>query len=129
MKVLKKTFGIVIAIALALSLGVISFAVESTDTNAAGEPVDRSGQVTQIDIPNDDGTFTTLAGEEAKAWYDQAIVEGEQRMAQEVNLKNIKIENEIAPQGAFVISIIILSLSILIMLNGQNRKKRLLERV
>lgn len=89
------------AAVLSLSLGVTAFAAEPSDRNIAGEPVDRSGQVTRVDIPNGDGTFTTLEGEKAQAWYNQAVFEGEQRAAQEAKLEEIGLEDEIETRGPF----------------------------
>ena len=73
-----------IALVLFLSLGTVAYLTKS-DKTIDEEPVDRSGQVTRVDIPNGDGTFTTLEGEEAQAWYNQAVFEGEQRAVQEAN--------------------------------------------
>ena len=56
-------------------LALPTFAAE----NIGGEPVDRSGTVTYISIPNEDGTFTTLEGKEAQEWYDRAVREGKQQ--------------------------------------------------
>lgn len=56
-------------------LTIPTFAAE----NIGGEPVDRSGTVTYISIPNEDGTFTTLEGKEAQEWYERAVREGKQR--------------------------------------------------
>ena len=47
------------AMAIIFLQGVTAFAAETT-TNIAGEPIDRSGQVTRIDIPNGDGTFRAI---------------------------------------------------------------------
>lgn len=100
---LKKVVSMMMAAVLSLSLGVTAFAAESDSVgiNEEGEPVDRSGQVTRVDIPNDDGTFTTLEGAEAQAWYDEAVAEGEQRRIEEEKLKSIHTEMEIATRGPF----------------------------
>ena len=42
------------------------FATESKTSNIIDDSINQGGQVTEIDIPNEDGTFTTLKGEEAK---------------------------------------------------------------
>lgn len=73
-KVLAGLFGAMILVYL---LSMPTFAAE----NMAGESVDRSGTVTYICTPNGDGTFTTLEGEEAQAWYDKSVREGELRVA------------------------------------------------
>lgn len=97
MKGFKKAFSFFVATAIALSLSVPAFA---TERNVEGEPVDRSGQVTRVDIPNKDGTFTTLEGEAAQAWYDKAVAEGEQRTAQEAALDAV-VDEEIETRGSF----------------------------
>lgn len=69
MKWLKKVLGATMATAMALSLSISAFAAQPETTNVAGESVDRGGQVTRVDIPNGDGTFTTLEGMEAQSVY------------------------------------------------------------
>lgn len=59
-----------VIIFLAYTLGAPALAAENT----SGEPVDRSGIVTRISIPNEDGTFTVLEGEKAQAWYNKAVI-------------------------------------------------------
>lgn len=58
---------------LSLKSGV--FATEPETSNIIDDSVNRGGEVTEIDIPNEDGTFTTLKGEEAKKWYNKAVEE------------------------------------------------------
>ena len=43
-----------------------------------------------VDIPNGDGTFTTLEGEEAQKWYDKAGEEDQQEAAEEVSTQSIE---------------------------------------
>lgn len=74
-------------------LALPTFAAE----NIGGEPVDRSGTVTYISIPNEDGTFTTLEGKEAQEWYDRAVREGKQResmLESEYSGEGVKSEAE-----------------------------------
>lgn len=74
-------------------LTIPTFAAE----NIGGEPVDRSGTVTYISIPNEDGTFTTLEGKEAQEWYDRAVREGKQResmLESEYSGEGVKSEAE-----------------------------------
>ena len=102
MNLFKKTTSVVMAMAIIFLQGVTAFAAETT-TNIAGEPIDRSGQVTRIDIPNGDGTFRSLEGAEAQAWYVQAVAESEQRLVQEATVKdrNIESERDVEPKGSF----------------------------
>ena len=81
---MKKAVSMMMALILFLSLGTIAYFAKS-DKDIEEDLVDRSGQVTRVDIPNGDGTFTTLEGEEAQTWYNQAVFEGEQRAVQEEN--------------------------------------------
>lgn len=71
-KIIASLFWTILLVCL---LALSTFAAE----NIGGEPVDRSGTVTYISIPNEDGTFTTLEGKEAQEWYDRAVREGKQR--------------------------------------------------
>lgn len=52
--------------------------------------VDQGGQVIRVDIPNGDGTFTTLEGEEAQKWYDKAGEEDQQEAAKEASTQSIE---------------------------------------
>ena len=52
--------------------------------------VDQGGQVIRVDIPNGDGTFTTLEGEEAQKWYDKAGEEDQQEAAEEASTQSIE---------------------------------------
>jgi len=70
---LKKVASIMVVAVLALAVGTITFWAESSGRNTVETPVERSGQVTRVDIPNGDGTFTTLKGAEAQAWYNQVV--------------------------------------------------------
>lgn len=70
---LKKVASIMVVAILALAVGTIAFWAESSGRNTVEAPVERSGQVTRVDIPNGDGTFTTLEGAEAQAWYNQVV--------------------------------------------------------
>lgn len=102
MSMIKKMLSTVIATALVLSLCITQFTAEpdSVGSNEEGEPVDRSGQVTHVDIPNGNGTFTTLEGAEAQAWYDEAVAEGEKRRIEDEKLNSIHTEIEIGePRG------------------------------
>ena len=55
------------AVTVALSLNACTFTDQSETSNMVDESVsvDQGGQVIRVDIPNGDGTFTTLEGEEA----------------------------------------------------------------
>lgn len=65
---------LVMAVTVALSLNACTFTDQSETSNVVDESVsvDQGGQVIRVDIPNGDGTFTTLEGEEAQKWYDKA---------------------------------------------------------
>ena len=71
------------AVTIALSLNACTFTGQSETSNMVDESVsvDQGGQVIRVDIPNGDGTFTTLEGEEAQKWYDKAGEEDQQEAA------------------------------------------------
>ena len=71
-KILVVTMAIAIAATMMLSLKSCVFATESKTSNIIDNSINQGGQVTEIDIPNEDGTFTTLKGEEAKKWYKKS---------------------------------------------------------
>ena len=73
---MKKIVGLIMAVTIALSLNACTFTGQSETSNMVDESVsvDQGGQVIKIDIPNGDGTFTTLEGEEAQKWYDKACL-------------------------------------------------------
>ena len=58
---------LVMAVTVALSLNACTFTDQSETSNMVDESVsvDQGGHVIRVDIPNGDGTFTTLEGEEA----------------------------------------------------------------
>ena len=74
---------LVMAVTVALSLNACTFTDQSETSNMVDESVsvDQGGQVIRVDIPNGDGTFTTLEGEEAQKWYDKAGEEDQQGTA------------------------------------------------
>ena len=65
---MKKIVGLIMAVTIALSLNACTFTGQSETSNMVDESVsvDQGGQVIRVDIPNGDGTFTTLEGEEAQ---------------------------------------------------------------
>lgn len=65
---MKKILGLIMVVTIALSLNACTFTDQSETSNVVDESVsvDQGGQVIRVDIPNGDGTFTTLEGEEAK---------------------------------------------------------------
>lgn len=83
---------LVMAVTVALSLNACTFTDRSETSNMVDESVsvDQGGQVIKIDIPNGDGTFTTLEGEEAQKWYDKAGEEDQQEAAQEASTQSIE---------------------------------------
>ena len=83
---------LVMAVTVALSLNACTFTDQSETSNMVDESVsvDQEGKVTRVDIPNGDGTFTTLEGEEAQKWYDKAGEEDQQEAAEEVSTQSIE---------------------------------------
>ena len=49
-----------------------------------------NGKQQSLYIPNGDGTFTTLEGEEAQKWYDKAGEEDQQEAAEEASTQSIE---------------------------------------
>lgn len=97
----KKAISVFMAMLLTMSLGATAFASEHPDKNIAGEPVDRSGEIVRVDIPNGDGTFTTLEGAKAQAWYDRLVTEEEGIETQNMTLEAARTGGEIETRGAF----------------------------
>lgn len=83
---------LVMAVTVALSLNACAFTDRSETSNMVDESVsvDQGGKVTRVDIPNGDGTFTTLEGEEAQKWYDKAGEEDQQEAAEEASTQSIE---------------------------------------
>lgn len=83
---------LVMAVTIALSLNACTFTDHSETSNMVDESVsvDHGGQVIRVDIPNGDGTFTTLEGEEAQKWYDKAGEEDQQEAAEEASTQSIE---------------------------------------
>ena len=127
MKWLKKVLIATIAAAIALSLSISAFAAQPETGDMVSESVDRGRKVIRVDIPNEDGTYTTLEGAEAQAWYDNVVAKAKQREAEDVAwLAMNEDETEVGGSlsGPFLIGIVILSLSVLMMLKGQHWKKQ-----
>ena len=83
---------LVMAVTVALSLNACTFTGQSETSNMVDESVsvDQGGKVTRVDIPNGDGSFTTLEGEEAQKWYDKAGEEDQQEAAEEASTQSIE---------------------------------------
>ena len=83
---------LIMAVTVALSLNACTFTGQSETSNMVDESVsvDQEGKVIRVDIPNGDGTFTTLEGEEAQKWYDKAGEEDQQEAAEEVSTQSIE---------------------------------------
>lgn len=128
MNLFKKILSTVMATAIVSLFSITAFAGESTDRNIDTDPVDRSGQVIRIDIPNSNSTYTTLEGKDAQEWYTRAVKEGKQRIIQEseLNMNTSKTENttQTGLKGPFVISLTALSLGAVMMLSERKQKKR-----
>ena len=88
----EKIVGLIMAVTIALSLNACTFTGQSETSNMVDESVsvDQGGQVIRVDIPNGDGTFTTLEGEEAQKWYDKAGEEDQQEAAEEASTQSIE---------------------------------------
>ena len=89
---MKKIVGLIMAVTIALSLNACTFTDQSETSNMVDESVsvDQGGQVIRVDIPNGDGTFTTLEGEEAQKWYDKTGEEDQQEAAEEASTQSIE---------------------------------------
>ena len=89
---MKKIVGLIMAVTIALSVNACTVTDQSETSNMVDESVsvDQEGKVTRVDIPNGDGTFTTLEGEEAQKWYDKAGEEGQQEAAEEASTQSIE---------------------------------------
>ena len=96
-KILVVTMAIAIAATMMLSLKSCVFATESKTSNIIDNSINQGGQVTEIDIPNEDGTFTTLKGEEAKKWYKKAVEEDKE----ESSMQSTDNEDEVQARGSF----------------------------
>ena len=96
-KILVVTMAIAIAATMMLSLKSCVFATESKTSNIIDNSINQGGQVTEIDIPNEDGTFTTLKGEEAKKWYNKAVEEDKE----ETSMQSTDNEDEVQARGSF----------------------------
>lgn len=83
---------LVMAVTVALSLNACTFTDRSETSNMVDESVsvDQGEKVTRVDIPNGEGTFTTLEGEEAQKWYDKAGEEDQQEAAEEASTQSIE---------------------------------------
>ena len=83
---------LVMAVTVALSLNACTFTDRSETSNMVDESVsvDQGGKVTRVYIPNGDGTFSTLEGEEAQKWYDKAGEEDQQEAAEEASTQSIE---------------------------------------
>lgn len=62
---LKKFTMLCLVSAMMVAMSISVFAIEDTATQQIS-----SHTVTRVDIPNRDGTFTTLEGQAARDWYD-----------------------------------------------------------
>ena len=89
---MKKIVGLIMAVTIALSVNACTVTDQSETSNMVDESVsvDQEGKVTRVDIPNGDGTFTTLEGEEAQKWYDKTGEEDQQGAAEEASTQSIE---------------------------------------
>ena len=124
-KILVVTMAIAIAATMMLSLKSCVFATESKTSNIIDNSINKGGQVTEIDIPNEDGTFTTLKGEEAKKWYKKAVEEDKEETEEESSMQLIT-KTKFKLEVHFTINIVMLNLSIRKMLGEQDWKNQLL---
>ena len=108
-KILVVTMAIAIAATMMLSLKSCVFATESKTSNIIDNSINQGGQVTEIDIPNEDCTFTTLKKLKKNHQCNQPITK-----------TKFKLEVH------FTINIVMLNLSIRKMLGEQDWKNQLL---
>ena len=89
---MKKIVGLIMAVTIALSVNACTVTDQSETSNMVDESVsvDQGGKVIKVDIPNGDGTFTTLEGEEAQKWYDKTGEEDQQEAAEEASTQSIE---------------------------------------
>lgn len=109
-KILVVTMAIAIAATMMLSLKSCVFATESKTSNIIDNSINQGGQVAEIDIPNEDGTFTTLKGEEAKKWYNKAVEEDKEETEEdkeeteeESSMQSTDNEDEVQARGSFLL--------------------------
>lgn len=126
MKWIKKVLGASMAAAMILSLSVSALAAKTETSNMVEEPVDQGGQITRVDIPNADGTFTTLEGDKAQEWYDGAVEEGKQRVIEESSMQVMEDKDEVETRGSFRYKYRYLESKHTNNVEGQNLKKQLL---
>lgn len=100
---------------------MMSLSLNTTTFAADGDAADDQHRVVRVDIPNSDGTFTTLEGHEAQQWYDRVMQQSKQIAAEEQAFNNQIIADR-SFRGTFIIGMIILSLSILVILKKVIRK-------
>ena len=87
-----------------LSLKKLYFLQQNQKTsNIIDDSINQGGQVTEIDIPNEDGTFTTLKGEEAKKWYNKAVEEDKEETEEESSMQSTDNEDEVQARGSFLL--------------------------
>ena len=56
-----------------------------------------------MDFHNEDGTFTTLKGEEAKKWYNKAVEEDKEETEEESSMQSTDNEDEVQARGSFLL--------------------------
>ena len=83
--------------------GSISPRLFTKTSNIIDDSINQGGQVTEIDIPNEDGTFTTLKGEEAKKWYNKAVEEDKEETEEESSMQSTDNEDEVQARGSFLL--------------------------
>lgn len=121
-KLLVVTMAIAIAATMMLSLKSCVFATESKTSNIIDDSINQGGQVTEIDIPNEDGTFTTLKGEEAK----NGIIKLLKKIKKKHQCNQLITKTKFKLEVHFTINIVMLNLSIRKMLGEQDWKDQLL---
>lgn len=70
----------------------------------SSEVTNEDSHVVRVDIPNEDGTFRTLEGEEAQAWYNQLTNKNKELLAEEKKLvveSGFNVSNGTATGSAF----------------------------
>lgn len=86
---MKKLASMIMLFILLLSLNSTSFAADIIENS-----VDDDKEVFRVDIPNEDGVFITLTGEDAQNWYDNITAKNNERVLEDKRfLELMEFEN------------------------------------
>lgn len=102
MKLWKKGLSLFLVLACAGVFPMAAHAAEETvSSESAAQPVD--GSVVRVDVPDENGNYITLEGEEAKQWYNQAVIETKKNLIEdEIIIHSIsKEDHSVTLDGMF----------------------------